>query len=172
MPSPWHSSVAAAAFRSEPPSDENCGHQVTNYLAHDPPARLTDAAGSRHRRPPQGGGQAPLISKKWFRPENSFAVAQTLPATGRARNNPSLLRFHNGFHGSEQSVSYRRGARFDSAARCTVLADGIRVPSTIGAVIVDQLNMALLLGVGVRLRTTAKDASGLVLRVPQCRSGY
>jgi len=50
-------SKSAAAFPSEPPPDENCAHQLANYLAHDPPARLTDPAGSGHRRrPAQGGG--------------------------------------------------------------------------------------------------------------------
>lgn len=39
-PSPHHSSGAVAAFRSEPPPDENCGHQLANYLAHDPPASI------------------------------------------------------------------------------------------------------------------------------------
>src|SRR5215472_14481476 len=60
-PSAGCSSVVAAAFPSEPPPDENCAHQLANYLAHDPPARLTDAVGSHHRRrPPQAGDQAPL----------------------------------------------------------------------------------------------------------------
>src|SRR5205814_5439984 len=36
-PSPHRSSVAAAAFPSEPPPDENCAHQLANYLAHHSP---------------------------------------------------------------------------------------------------------------------------------------
>src|SRR2546423_1889130 len=76
-PSPHRSSVAAAAFPSEPPPDENCAHQLANYLAHDPPARLTDAAGSRHRRrPPQGGGQAPLT----FDPRRDGSVTVSSPS--------------------------------------------------------------------------------------------
>src|SRR5207253_1075298 len=36
-PSPHRSSGAAAAFPSEPPPDENCAHQLANYLAHHSP---------------------------------------------------------------------------------------------------------------------------------------
>jgi len=45
------------------PVDFRCGaDNVAVMVECNPPARLTDPAGSRHRpsRPPQGGGQAPL----------------------------------------------------------------------------------------------------------------
>src|SRR5215831_512042 len=39
-PSADCSSAVAAAFPSEPPPDENCAHQLANYLAHDPPCSI------------------------------------------------------------------------------------------------------------------------------------
>ena len=44
---------------------------------------------------PIGGNRN--LSQEIFRPQNCGAVAQTLPATGRAQNDPRLLQFYNGF---------------------------------------------------------------------------
>src|SRR5215468_4684342 len=62
---------------------------------------------------------APCV-QEIFRPQNRRAVGQTLSATGRAQDDPRLLRFHNGFCvQSDRSATDARRAGDRELARLT-----------------------------------------------------